>query len=62
LVKHKGNNRILSLKTKDGRNINSHEEISSELNNFYNKILEEPMADRFEVIREITNNIPTILN
>jgi len=62
MVQHRRNKKILSLRSEDGRNINSHEDISSEINNFYNKLLKEPMVDRSHTIREITNNIPTILN
>ena len=62
MIHHKRNNIILNLKYRDGSTAHTHEDISTELNNFYSRLLKEPRVDRSHAIREITKNIPSILN
>lgn len=42
MIRHKKNNTILNLKSRDGGTVNTHEDISTELNDFYSNHLEEP--------------------
>lgn len=62
MIQHRKTNRMLSLRRADGEMVCSQEEISKKLNTFYGRLLEEPNMDKSQTIREIANNILTILN
>jgi len=62
MIQHRKNNLILSLKSRYGGIFHTHADILTKLNDFYSNPLEEPQVERSQSIREITNNIPSILN
>jgi len=62
MIQHRRQNEILGLKPIEGSMVHNHEDIEKELNKYFKNLLEEPKVDRARAIREITNNIPPILN
>lgn len=61
-IQHKRHNKILGLKSKYGSIGHTHKDISNKLNEYFRKLLEDPRVDITQEIKEITHNVPTILN
>ena len=62
MIQHNKKNRILSLKSRQGLVLSTHNEIEEELHQHFEKILKEKNHENDVHIRKITNNIPTILS
>lgn len=62
IIQYRRHHKILGHKSKQGSTIHTHEDIVSELNEYFNNLLKEPRIDKTREIKEITHNIPVILN
>jgi hypothetical protein len=62
LLWHKSQNRIETLQKNDGTVAENHDEIESELVNYYRTLLTEPKGTRQEEIHQIIEVIPTLIS
>jgi hypothetical protein len=62
MIQRRHQNIIISLKDQQGNKLSNHQDIQSELLQYYITLMQEPQLNRKEAIRKITQHIPKMIN
>jgi hypothetical protein len=62
MIQRRHQNKIISLKYQQGNKLSNHQDIQSELLQYYKTLMQEPQLNRKDAIKNITQHIPKMIN